>query len=385
MNSKQQRLGQYFTVAETLQEKVYEFILNTPQRILEPSVGRGDLVDYIRQKNPNILFDMFEIDKTLDTLPSIQKEDIMYEDFLKYSIPSQYKTIIGNPPFVKQKTGNMYLKFIDKCFELLEEDGELIFIVPSNLFQSTGAKKILNKMIMNGCFTHIYHPHKENLFKNAYIDVIVFRYCKNTSLNKEVIYNNEIKYIYNNDGCITITDKEKTENGFYIKDYFDVFVGMVSGKEEVFKNKELGNMQVLTSKDIMESYIYITQFPSGNTEIDSYLEKNKDILIERRIKKMTEKNWFEWGAPRNIKKMEGFKDTECIYIYNLTRNSIVAFKDKIGYFGGNLIAMKPKKRCDLNKMVEYLNSQEFKSRFEFSGRFKISHNVLSNTYIPNIL
>ena len=386
-NSKKrrQRLGQYFTVSEILQKKIHEFILNNPQRILEPSVGRGNLVDYIKHKNNNILFDMFEIDKTLDVLSTVNKDDIIYEDFLKYSIRCKYKTIIGNSPYVKQKKGNMFLAFIDKCFEILEDNGELIFIVPSNLFQLTGAQKLLNKMMTYGCFTHIYHPHKENLFEDASIDVMIFRYCKNPTLNKQVIYNSITKYIDNHNGCITITDTERKQDGFYIKDYFDVFVGMVSGKEDVFKHKELGNIQVLTTENNKESYIYITTFPSGNKDIDTYLRNHKDILKERHIKKMTEDNWFEWGAPRNIKKMEDFKNTDCIYVYNITRKSKIAFKGKIEYFGGNLIAMKPKKTCDLNKIVEFLNREEFKSRFEFSGRFKISHNILCNTYISNIL
>lgn len=381
---RRQRLGQYFTVSEILQQKVYDFILNQPHRILEPSVGRGDLVDYIKQKNSNILFDMFEIDPTLDVLPTINKEDVIYEDFLKYEMTCRYHTIIGNPPYVKQKTRNMYLEFIDKCFEILEHDGELIFIVPSNLFHLTGAKKMLNKMMTNGCFTHIYHPHAENMFQGASIDIIVFRYCKNPSLKREVIYNDVVKYIDNYHGCITITDTEKPKDGFYVKEYFDVFVGIVSGKEEVYKNKKLGNIQVLTTENTEESYIYITTFPSGDKKIDSYLKKNKDILKARRIKNFTEDNWFEWGAPRNMKKMEQCKDIDCIYIHNLTRKSTVAFKGKMGYFGGNLIAMVPKEQCDLDKIVEYLNSQEFKRRFDFSGRFKISHNVLSNTYISNL-
>jgi hypothetical protein len=51
-----QKLGQYFTKNIILQEKVYEFILNDPEIILEPSVGRGDLVKFITMvrfwKNP---------------------------------------------------------------------------------------------------------------------------------------------------------------------------------------------------------------------------------------------------------------------------------------------------------------------------------------------
>ena len=46
-------LGQYFTTNQQLQEKVSAFILNEPIEILEPSIGRGDLVSCIQNKLPN--------------------------------------------------------------------------------------------------------------------------------------------------------------------------------------------------------------------------------------------------------------------------------------------------------------------------------------------
>ncbi len=56
-------LGQYFTTHNELKEKVFEFILNSPSNILEPSIGRGDLITFITNKIPSITFDMYEIDK----------------------------------------------------------------------------------------------------------------------------------------------------------------------------------------------------------------------------------------------------------------------------------------------------------------------------------
>ena len=43
-------LAQYFTTNNILKEKIYEFILNNPSNILEPCVGRGDLVMFIKDK-----------------------------------------------------------------------------------------------------------------------------------------------------------------------------------------------------------------------------------------------------------------------------------------------------------------------------------------------
>ena len=75
-------LGQYFTKHITLQEKIYEFILNKPKIILEPSVGRGDLVKFVSNINPNIKFNCYEIDETIDFI--IDSNHIVFGDFLKY-------------------------------------------------------------------------------------------------------------------------------------------------------------------------------------------------------------------------------------------------------------------------------------------------------------
>ena len=75
---------------------------------------------------------------------------------------------------------------------------------------------------------------------------------------------------------------------------------------------------------------------------------------------------FEWGAPRNINIINTNFGKDCIYIYNLTRKSNVAFLGKINYFGGGLIMLKPKKICNLNNIVSYINSNIFKYNFIFS-------------------
>ena len=182
-------LGQYFKTNEELKKKVLEFVMNNPDIILEPSVGQGDLVQIIYKNNNKIHFDMYEIDTKIKMLDDVPK-NVIYGDFIQQDVKKKYKTIVGNPPFVKTTSGNLYIDFIEKCYKLLENNGELIFIIPSDFFKLTSASKLLNIMITNGTFTHIYHPHKENLFENASIDVIVFRYCKNSSLKKQVLYNN---------------------------------------------------------------------------------------------------------------------------------------------------------------------------------------------------
>lgn len=375
-------LGQYFTTNKKLKEKVFEFILNNPSNILEPSIGQGDLIIFIIEKIPSITFDMYEIDTKIKLLDKIQKDKVIYGDFIKQNITKTYKTIIGNPPYIRTKKGNLYIDFIQKCYNLLDDNGELIFIVPSDFLKLTSSSKILNIMMTNGTFTHIFHPHNEKLFNNASIDIIVFRYCKNSLIDKKVLYNDKLLYIINSNGLI-IFEEEEQNNSVKFQDYFDIFVGLVSGKEEVYKNDELGNIEVLNGENKLDKYIYIENYPYDNEKINTYLLKHKKQLIERGIRKFNENNWFEWGAPRNINIMNSNLGKDCIYIYNLTRKPNVSFLGKINYFGGGLIMLKPKKKCNLNNIVSYINSNKFKNNFIFSGRFKIGHRQICNSYIPS--
>lgn len=374
-------LGQYFTTHPKLKEKVFEFIQNNPSNILEPSIGQGDLVAFITEKNPQITFDMYEIDTQIKLLDKIQQDKVVYGDFMEHPLTKTYKTIVGNPPYVRTKKGNLYIDFTEKCYNSLDENGELIFIVPSDFLKLTSASKLLNLMMTNGTFTHIFHPHDEKMFENASIDVIVFRYCKNASVVKKVLYNDKALYITNSNGLVTFGEEENT-NSIMFQDYFDVYVGLVSGKEDVYKNEELGNIEVLNGEDKVEKYIYIENYPCENEKINQYLLHHKKTLIERGIRKLNEKNWYEWGAPRNITTINANLGKDCIYIYNLTRKTNVAFLGKVQYFGGSLIMLKPKKSCNLNNVVSYLNSDTFKTNFMFSGRFKIGHRQICNSYIP---
>ena len=223
-------------------------------------------------------------------LDKIQKDKINFGDFMEEKINKKYKTIIGKPPFVRTKKGNLYIDFTEKCYNLLEEDGELVFIVPSDFLKLTCASKLLDKMMNDGTFTHIYHPNNEKMFDGASIDVIVFRYYKNKKALKTVLYNDKKQFIINNNGLITFSDKLPEKDNKLFKDYFDIYVGMVSAKEEIYKNEKLGNITLLNGKNKYEKYIFTETYPSKNEEINKYLLENKTSLINRKIRKFDENN-----------------------------------------------------------------------------------------------
>lgn len=378
--SKSKILGQYFTEALCLKKTILKFIKNESKLILEPCVGRGDLVEYILNFK-KVEFDLFEIDKTIEFLPSLKKSTIHFGDFLEQKISRKYKTIIGNPPYVKNNKHsiNIYLKFINKCYELLESNGELVFIVPSNFFSLTSAGFILKKMLNNGSFTHVDFFKNSQLFKNANVNVLVFRYVKSLKvLNNGVLVNNVQKFMIQNDGIVTFHNKVIKEPQF-IKIFFSVYIGLVTGCEKVFRNEKFGNIFLLTNKNEVQKYIFVKKFPTDNSALNFYLQQNKKILKNRKIRSFNENNWFEWGALSNLKVVGKNWGKNCIYVKCFTRNTKeIAFLGKVRHFSGNLILLLPKNNLCLSKVVSFLNSDFVKQSYTHGGRFQIGQKQLLN-------
>ena len=376
------KLDQYFTTAAELQAKVVSFILRQPVRILEPSVGRGHLVAATCAVHPNIKFDMYEIDRSVKPLAGLPG-NIIWGDFMAQSIEYKYDTIIGNPPYVRTRAGNLYIDFIEKCFGLLAPQGELIFIVPADFFKLTSAARVLTAMHNEGVFTHVYHPHNERLFEGAHIDIIVFRYCRDPTAPKQTLYNDDLMTTDHSAGLITFSALgDNTNEANLFSEYFNIYVGLVSGRESVYRNATYGNIDVICGDNLVERYIFLSKFPSDNEGLNEYMLSHKADLMARRIRKFGEHNWFEWGAPRNLDAVVAAAGRPCIYVYNLTRRPRVAFAGTVGYFGGGLLMLVPKRECSLERIVEYLNSSAFKKNFIFSGRFKIGHRQICNSTIP---
>ena len=68
---------------------------------------------------------------------------------------------------------------------------------------------------------------------------------------------------------------------------------MVTGRESVYKNEEFGNITLLNKKEQRDKYIFMDKFPSNNEQLNIYMLTNKNTLINRKIKKFTEKDWFK--------------------------------------------------------------------------------------------
>ena len=375
-------LGQYFTIADDLQKFVFEKVKYKSSRLLEPSFGAGHLLKKFKEYDENYPMVCYELDSKVKPVITFNEyQTPVYGDFTQQTITTKFKTIIGNPPYVKQKTGNLYIKFIELCYSHLEEDGELIFIVPSDFIKLTSASSIIDTMTKNGSFTDFLFHHNEKLFEGASTDVVVFRYEKGLIAKKSIVNGKEV-FCNVNKGIITFSDSEIS--GSPIDSRFNVYVGLVSGRDEIYR-VPFGNIDILNDKDRVEKYIFAESFPTKNAQIDAHLQIHKAELLERKIKKFSESNWFEWGAPRNVSSIQKFWGKSCIYIRNMTRNKEVAFIGKVQYFGGSLLCLVPKNTMtepEIQKVIQHINTTEFQKDYMYAGRFKIGHKQISTAVLP---
>jgi adenine-specific DNA-methyltransferase len=324
------------------------------------------------------------------TVPATQH--VIVGDFLTQPLAdAPFKTIIANPPFVAQRgKPNLYLQFLTRCYDMVDPaNGELLFIVPSDVFKLTSAAPLLRLLVANGAFTDVWFPHDEGLFPGAAIDVVLFRYERGASQGL-VRVNGSDRVIHCADGIITFTAPQQTQLTTSLQaaaaqrfgDLFNVYVGIVSGRDEIYR-QPFGSATVLTDFDRpADRFIIPTTYPTGNQQIDAHLLTHKAELKSRQIRQFNETNWWQWGALRNYGVMTHQAGQPCIYVRTITRKPQKAIVGTVQPFGGGLLCCIPKGTgtIDMTVIVAALQAAAC-PLYTQAGRFKIGQRQLCELQI----
>ena len=196
--------------------------------------------------------------------------------------------------------GNLYYFFIKYCVSILENNGELILIVPKEWLYNVSSQFVRDYLSENGGFTHFIDCGEEKLFDDADVPALcIFRFQKGyfgglkfyetlddfylgKYIEKQTTYSNTIMFSNN------------SYDGKRISDYFDVKVGLVTGAEKIFKvgnDTELCDellIDIIGTNKTSSKYVFadrITNFDNIPLDIQQYLIHHKKKLIEREIKK----------------------------------------------------------------------------------------------------
>lgn len=187
-------LGQVFTPSFIVSKMINLITKKNPNLVLEPSSGTGNFYFELKKIYRNVVG--IEIDKSIAHMESINKS--YFDTNFKPDI------IIGNPPYVDFKNiknkphtdllihkPNLYYFFIEKFVNDLKENGELILIVPSNIFTNTSAGKLIEKIYNQFSITY-WEPIPENVWDNASVPTAIIK------MVKTINHPNKINYFLNN-------------------------------------------------------------------------------------------------------------------------------------------------------------------------------------------
>lgn len=399
--------GQYFTTNSRLLRILVSLIHNNGS-ILEPSAGSGHIIKEIENslKRPVV---GCELDES-KVFEKVCSSSIFIENFFSFIKKEEYySTVIGNPPFVKLKNveedtvlllpekilgnGNLYYYFIKYAVKILEDNGELIYIVPKEWLYNTSAQFVRNYLYENGNFTHFIDCGENKLFEDASVpSLCIFRFQRSFSGNTK--YYNSLEDYENNNFIEktvffgdTISFSENSKVGVKISDIFDIKVGLVTGCEEVFRTQYNHAFEsncivkIMTTSKTLSSYIFVDKFNNIDDippMTKNHLLSNKEILKKRKIKLFNEKNWWKYGAIRNLELMKS--DKKRIYGLMKTRDDKIFWVgDECSLFGGGVFGLfiKDGIKLDLIKLVDYLNSDDFKKIMRESNMY--SNNKVSIT------
>jgi len=361
-------LGQVFTPATVVSAMLA--MRRNHGRVLEPSAGGGAFMRALDADAVGI-----ELDAGV-----VADQRVRVGDFFSYSLENRFDTVIGNPPYVRyqdirqatkrllpmqwfDRRSNLYLFFVAKCMAHLDAGGELIFITPRDFLKSTNAKRLNEELYRQGSITHFTDLGDARIFDNCTPNCAIWRWQRGRKNRRTVMGN---LFCYQN-GQIWFGDAPPS--GDRLGDYAEVKVGAVSGADAIFANRKHANVDMVCSKTRATGEARRMIY---NKQCD-YLRRHKAALLNRRIRRFDESNWWQWG--RRYHDQAG----ERVYVNCKTRNAKPFFVSETRAYDGSVLALFPKDGISAGKIAAAMNRVDWRALgFVCDGRLMFTQKSLEN-------
>lgn len=369
MYSRKRTLGQFYTPAGVVRKMLG--LRRNFGNVLEPSSGTGAFLNCLESDAVAI-----ECDEALTNDPRV-----IISDFFDYPSDFKFDTIVGNPPYVRfrdiesktkenlpldlfDRRSNLYLFFIAKCIQHLNSFGELIFITPRDFLKATSAKKLNEVLFREGTMTHYYELGDCQLFSDATPNCAIWRWEKN-NFHRRMETGGNFQCV---NGQIHFGNGSRSA----LSDFFDVKVGAVSGADDIFANQRRGCTDLVCSTTVRDGKVRRMIY----NRYDPALQLHKSRLIDRKIRRFDESNWWQWGRKYCARK--GVR----IYVNSKTRNKQPFFASEFEAYDGSVLALFPNRDVDPDRAVQKLNAVDWERLgFVCDGRLLFSHRSLANAPI----
>lgn len=137
------KMFQYYPTPDDIADRMVEK-LNIREdnvkagKVLEPSVGRGALIQAVHRKFPYVVIDAYEINPDCyQSLEQCGNVCIHKSDFLESPDDEYYDYIIANPPFAK----NADIRHFCKMYSVLKPGGTMCCIVSSHALEVSSSEE----------------------------------------------------------------------------------------------------------------------------------------------------------------------------------------------------------------------------------------------------
>jgi DNA (cytosine-5)-methyltransferase 1 len=308
-NTKRTENAAFYTSKTLITEMMKE--LNPTDKaeihILEPSVGIGNFIPFIKEKfgDKRIFLDLMDIDNDALEIAKILLSKIsipdnitlnfINADFLNYDFNKVYDYVIGNPPFGRLSSKNVKLKeylnnaknknttnissfFLDKILTLSEN----VFLVFPKFLLNTPEFNVTRHFLSKIKVKTII-DFGEKGFPGVLIETIGIQilpkkrpsFTKIISLTNKIVINQKQNYIMDNNLPYWI---------IYRNDFFDlIFNKMNFGIFEVYRDRQItkshlthnsnDNLRVLKARNITDDG-KITNIPGYDSYVDKKIAHN---------------------------------------------------------------------------------------------------------------
>lgn len=441
--------GSYYTpdyLAEFVAVRVLSHFKDrkTTFQILEPSVGDGSFIKAIEKtKHLKSKIKLTAIEKDGDELAKAEnisellKTEFIEQDFLEYNSDKLFSAILGNPPYIKKNflstsqlekckeihlaeelteksVKNLWASFLVKSIGLLESDGVLAFVLPSELLQVKFAEEIREFLQREFQRLEIF-TFNELMFECKGQDtVVLFAYKK--SSEKGIFYSNiksesqlkkadfvlkknepltnaKVKWTHHflTSDEISFLEKLKSELKT-ISEYCDSKPGIVTAANNYFiVNEETEEKYGLSSytSPIIQKGFYVNgsvvfdqndykeliqaKTPSKllvfkdedkdgfSKEVNEYLEIGIEQELPERYKCKLRNNWFV--IPNVAHEPEGFFFKRCHHYPKILKNEANVFVTDSAY------KIEVKDGFDMNSFIHSFYNSLTLAFAELEGRY----------------
>ncbi len=128
--------GYFPTPKELAAELVADANIQPGMKVLEPSAGKGNIADAIKNAAPDADLDVVEYNTTLANILEEKGYKLIGNDI--FDITGEYDRIVMNPPFERMAD----IDHVRKAYELLKPGGRLVSIMSASPFFRSDAKAV---------------------------------------------------------------------------------------------------------------------------------------------------------------------------------------------------------------------------------------------------